>query len=96
MDPARMFKESLTSCPELENSQGQSRRFAPSLTTSTLPPTADITHRDHHFRKVPVAEVMILAMTTGTTKGRLRNGSLTGLLSNLAQSGISLKLSQAR
>src|SRR6266446_233330 len=29
-----------------------SRRFAPPLTTSGLPPTADITHRDRHFRKV--------------------------------------------
>jgi hypothetical protein len=27
MDPARMFKESLTSRPELENSQGQKGRF---------------------------------------------------------------------
>jgi hypothetical protein len=36
---------------------GQSRRFAPPLTTSGLPPTADITHRDHHFRKVPSTEV---------------------------------------
>jgi hypothetical protein len=27
MDPARMFKESLTSRPELENSQGQSRQY---------------------------------------------------------------------
>ena len=27
MDPARMFKESLTSRPELENSQGQNRTF---------------------------------------------------------------------
>jgi hypothetical protein len=32
---------------------GQSRRFAPPLTTSGLPSIADITHRDHHFRKVP-------------------------------------------
>jgi hypothetical protein len=49
-----------------------------------------------HPQTFTVAELMVLAMTTGTTKGRLRNGSLTGLLSNLAQSGISLKLSQAR
>lgn len=28
MDPARMFKESLTSRPELENSQGQSETSA--------------------------------------------------------------------
>src|SRR3954465_3531870 len=27
MDPARMFKESLTSRPELENSQGQKAKF---------------------------------------------------------------------
>jgi hypothetical protein len=30
MDPARMFKESLTSHPELENSQGQKASFSPS------------------------------------------------------------------
>jgi hypothetical protein len=34
---------------------GQTRRFVLQLTTSGLPPTADITHRDHHFRKVPEA-----------------------------------------
>ena len=34
--------------------EGQSRRFAPQLTTSGLPPTADVTHRDHHFRGVPI------------------------------------------
>jgi hypothetical protein len=36
---------------------GQSRRFALPLTTSGLPQTADITHRDHHLRKVPTTEV---------------------------------------
>jgi hypothetical protein len=36
---------------------GQSRRFAPPLTTSGLPPTADITHRDRHFRKVPIGDM---------------------------------------
>jgi len=35
------------------SAEGQSRRFAPPLTTSGLPPTADIAHRDHHCRKVP-------------------------------------------
>ena len=29
MDPARMFKESLTSRPELENSQGHKQTFSP-------------------------------------------------------------------
>jgi hypothetical protein len=33
---------------------GQSRRFDRPLTTSGLPPTADITHQGHHFRKVPI------------------------------------------
>src|SRR5687767_14568858 len=37
---------------------GQSRRFAPPPTTSGLPPTADITLRDHHFRNVPTPEVV--------------------------------------
>jgi len=32
------------------------RRFAPPRTTSGLPPTTDITHRDYHFRKVPKNE----------------------------------------
>jgi hypothetical protein len=36
MDPARMFKESLTSRPELENNQGQKRRFDPLPVTSDL------------------------------------------------------------
>jgi hypothetical protein len=35
---------------------GQSRRLASPLTTFGLPPTADITHRDHHFRKVPTPD----------------------------------------
>src|ERR1700751_4838719 len=41
MDPARMFKESLTSRPELENSQGHSRRFGGVPMTSGLPSRAD-------------------------------------------------------
>jgi len=48
MDPARMFKESLASRPELENSQGQKRtsvdaRFTPkrghSITAHSANPT---------------------------------------------------------
>jgi hypothetical protein len=42
MDPARMFKESLTSRPELENSQGQSRRFDARIQTSSLPLRTDM------------------------------------------------------
>ena len=32
------------------------RRFAPPMTASGLPSTADIAHRDHHFRKVPIPD----------------------------------------
>lgn len=35
MDPARTFKESLTSRPELENSQGQKRALATHSITSS-------------------------------------------------------------
>jgi hypothetical protein len=42
---------------------GQSRRFALPLTTSGLPQTADITHRDHHLRKVPCVDGSGLART---------------------------------
>ena len=38
MDPARIFKESLTSRPELENSQGQNRKSAFVIARSALPP----------------------------------------------------------
>jgi hypothetical protein len=37
MDPARMFKESLTSRPELENSQGQIRKSGRATGQSALP-----------------------------------------------------------
>ena len=37
MDPARTFKESLTSRPELENSQGQTATSAGDGTNSALP-----------------------------------------------------------
>ena len=42
MDPARMLKESLTSRPELENSQGQQRTSRPSCGMSVLPPATDL------------------------------------------------------
>jgi hypothetical protein len=42
MDPARMFKESLTSRPELENNQGHSRRFRDVGCESALSPKTDI------------------------------------------------------
>ncbi len=42
MDPARMFKESLTSRPELENSQGHKRKWTRLDGRSALLPIADI------------------------------------------------------
>jgi hypothetical protein len=38
MDPARKFKESLTSRPELENSQGHFRTSMHAMPRSVLPP----------------------------------------------------------
>jgi len=46
MDPARMFKESLTSRPELENSLGHKRKLARLNGTSDPPPKADIRRKD--------------------------------------------------
>ena len=50
MDPARLFKESLTSRPELENSQGQSLPFVLVQSVSASPPKADnqILDQTHH------------------------------------------------
>ena len=42
MDPARMFKESLTSCPELENSQGQTATWTAVGARSASPMKTDI------------------------------------------------------
>ena len=55
MDPARMFKESLTSCPELENSQGQKRKCARSRGMSVRPSGADIVRLHVQVRFVPLA-----------------------------------------
>ena len=58
MDPARMFKESLTSRPELENSQGQEQTSRAQAPMSVLLLEADI---DRSVRKVclgPEAEVV--------------------------------------
>jgi hypothetical protein len=53
MDPARMFKESLTSRPELENSQGHRRRSATEARTSALPQTPDLPMRCVNRRDGP-------------------------------------------
>jgi hypothetical protein len=54
MDPARMFKESLTSRPELENSQGHSRRFDDVRAMSGLPPIATEMRTSLEVRFVPI------------------------------------------
>jgi hypothetical protein len=53
MDPATMFKESLTSRPELENSQGQKPKSVRLNGRSVAPPGADIRQFGRHDRKVP-------------------------------------------
>src|SRR5262249_13706552 len=57
MDPARIFTESLTPRPELENSLGQERTSRPAWTMSALPPKADIERHDWHVRFVPEAYI---------------------------------------
>jgi hypothetical protein len=42
MDPARMFRESLTLGPELENSQGQNLPSRPTVGRSGMMPKADL------------------------------------------------------
>jgi hypothetical protein len=61
MDPARMFKESLTSRPELENSQGQKRTWKGSENDLGVGRTANLsrqrgTCRSRGTRKTPGAE----------------------------------------
>ena len=53
MDPARMFKESLTPRPELENSQGHSRPFGQTRALPLFPRLADIFRVARHVSKVP-------------------------------------------
>jgi hypothetical protein len=55
MDPARIFTESLTPRPELENSQGQNAKYREEHMFSCLPPISDIRRRGWHDRFVPQA-----------------------------------------
>ena len=57
MDPARMFKESLTSRPELENSQGQTQTSIRPCAWSALRPSTDIVCVAGHVRKVPQEDI---------------------------------------
>ena len=55
MDPARMFMESLTLRPELENSQGQNLRCSRDRTWSVFWPTADVSsHPDSIGANQPI------------------------------------------
>jgi len=54
MDPARTFKESLTSRPELENSQGQIRKSRRATGQSAFPSRTDVVSRACQVRKVPI------------------------------------------
>jgi hypothetical protein len=57
LDPARMFAESLTPRPELENSQGQTLPSRDFCGTAALPLKPDIARRGWHGRKVPGADI---------------------------------------
>jgi hypothetical protein len=53
LDPARMFMESLTTGPVLENNQSHQRRFERAPGSSALPPIPDVSHRRLHVRSTP-------------------------------------------
>src|SRR6185295_20421270 len=57
MDPARMFEESLTSRPELENSQGQTQKSECATGQSALPSRTDVASRACQVRKVPKGDM---------------------------------------
>jgi hypothetical protein len=65
MDPARMFKESLTSHPELENSQGHSRPNA----TSGLALRTDIQQHNVQGSDGPVADLRCTALNSTLPPG---------------------------
>jgi urease alpha subunit len=54
MDPARIFTESLTPRPELENSQGQKQTSRRACDLSALPPKADKQKNARLVRFVPL------------------------------------------
>ena len=58
MDPARMFTESLTPSPELENSQGQKRTSHPTSPMSAKRRKSDIAIKraDVRFSPIPGIE----------------------------------------
>ena len=79
MDPARMFKESLTSRPELENSQGHLRRFGDVPTTSALPLETDNVTVRRHLTNGPTGDVYPAGpRDCDDCSGRWRRRALTG------------------
>ena len=62
MDPARMFKESLTSRPELENSQGQTRKSAMQSRGLLCPYQRTLSAPRRTSDKGPVAEMVAPAL----------------------------------
>ena len=63
LNPARMFMESLTPRPELENSQGHSRRLKRLAATSAITLNADIRWRCNICRNGPVPDSCTAAKT---------------------------------
>ena len=60
---------------------GQSHHIGRRPTTSGLPPTAEITHRDHHFRKVPLATNAVQQITSYSITSSARAGVLPDRMS---------------
>jgi hypothetical protein len=75
MDPARTFKESLTSRPELENGQGLSRRLDRTTATFGLPPATGTVSGGRQVCFGPVGDVELSYSITSPDR-RPGRGSL--------------------
>ena len=82
LNPARMFTESLTPGPELENSQGHERRFKRKSRISAFPPIPDISLRRTAWRAISLTRDEARRMAASIAKAASRGAPETtsGLL----------------
>jgi hypothetical protein len=73
MDPARIFTESLTPRPELENSQGHERPKGDVRVESARLPTADIGRRGPQVAFVPTPVIQFPAARTSRSQKSQRS-----------------------
>src|SRR5262245_21983119 len=83
-EPGRYITESLTSGPELENSQGHERRFGPAPTMSRLPLIADVETSVGGGREGPHADIPPLSSVSARRISRRLQDALHYVLADLA------------